>query len=169
LNYARIEEGELEVRCEAVTVTDVLVDIHALIGPQMAAKQLACETIGCEPAVVAMADADRVRQVLLNLVSNAAKFTEPGGHVTLRCDDDRAARVVRIVVADSGRGIAERDLARVFDPFVQVDRHRTHESQQGIGLGLSISRDLARRMGGELSAVSEVGRGSEFTLTLPRG
>ena len=169
LNYARIEEGDIDVRREAVRVHDVLEDLEALIGPQMSAKQLLHDVVGCGEQVVAMADADRVRQVLLNLLSNAVKFTAPGGRITLRCDDDPAARVVRVSVADTGRGIAARDLARIFDPFVQVDRHRTHESQQGIGLGLSISRDLARRMGGDLSATSEVGVGSEFTLELPRG
>jgi signal transduction histidine kinase len=75
---------------------------------------------------------------------------------------------VRLAVRDSGRGIPEDQLTRIFEPFVQVDRHLTHSSQQGVGLGLAISRDLATGMGGSLSAESEVGRGSVFTLTLPR-
>jgi signal transduction histidine kinase len=75
---------------------------------------------------------------------------------------------VRIAVRDTGRGIAADQLARVFDPFVQVDRHLTPTSQQGVGLGLAISRDLATGMGGTLEATSVVGMGSEFTLTLRR-
>ena len=80
---------------------------------------------------------------------------------------DAAAGVVRVRVSDTGRGIAPEQLERIFDPFVQVDRRRTHESQQGVGLGLAISRDLARGMGGDLVAASAPDGGSAFTLTLP--
>jgi signal transduction histidine kinase len=75
---------------------------------------------------------------------------------------------LHVRVRDNGRGIPAEKLKMVFDPFVQIDRHRTDESQQGVGLGLAISRDLARAMGGELSAASVPGEGSTFTLTLPR-
>jgi signal transduction histidine kinase len=78
------------------------------------------------------------------------------------------ARTVAFAVADTGRGIPPDQLERVFEPFVQVDRHRTHASQQGVGLGLAISRDLARGMGGDLMLASVDGAGSTFTLTLPR-
>jgi len=70
-------------------------------------------------------------------------------------------------VGDTGRGIPAEQLGRIFEPFVQVDRHLTHDSQQGVGLGLAISRDLARQMGGDLSAESAEGAGSTFTLSLP--
>jgi signal transduction histidine kinase len=75
---------------------------------------------------------------------------------------------VRVHVTDRGRGIPPDQLERVFEPFVQVDRHRTHESQQGVGLGLAISRELAQGMGGDLTVESTPGVGSTFTLTLPR-
>jgi signal transduction histidine kinase len=114
---------------------------------------------------VARADAEKVRQVLLNLLANAVKFTDAGGRVSLACEAE--AGVVRVRVADTGRGIAPDQLERIFEPFVQVDRHRTHASQQGVGLGLAISRDLARGMGGDLTAESTPGVGSTFTLTLP--
>ena len=113
------------------------------------------------------ADREKLRQVLLNLLTNSVKFTAAGGRVSIACEADASA--VRIVVADSGRGIPADQLTRIFEPFVQVDRHLTHESQQGVGLGLAISRDLVRGMGGSLTATSEVGRGSTFTATLPRG
>jgi signal transduction histidine kinase len=112
------------------------------------------------------ADPEKVRQILLNLLSNALKFTDAPGRVTLACDE-AAAGVVRVRVTDTGRGIAADQLARIFEPFVQVDRHRTQASQQGVGLGLAISRDLARGMGGDLTAESTPGAGSTFTLTLP--
>ena len=113
------------------------------------------------------ADPEKVRQVLLNLLANAVKFTDAGGTVSLLCtaDDDET---VKLTVRDTGRGIPADQLKRVFDPFVQVDRHLTPTSQQGVGLGLAISRDLATGMGGSLEAKSEVGAGSEFTLTLRR-
>jgi signal transduction histidine kinase len=94
------------------------------------------------------------------------KFTERGGRIALSAEPD--GDVVRIHVRDTGRGIPEDQLRRVFDPFVQVDRHLTPTSQQGVGLGLSISRDLALGMGGRLEAESTVGEGSAFTLVLPQ-
>jgi signal transduction histidine kinase len=113
------------------------------------------------------ADPDKLRQILLNLLTNALKFTDPGGRVGLACETDATAGVGRVRVTDSGRGIPPDQLSRIFEPFVQVDRHRTHESQQGVGLGLSISRELAQGMGGDLTVQSTPGVGSTFTLTLP--
>ena len=114
------------------------------------------------------ADADKVRIIVTNLVTNAIKFTEAGGRVSLRVDVVPQLRAVRIHVADTGRGIPADQIERVFEPYVQVDRYSGVGSQQGVGLGLSISRTLARAMGGDLTAASTVGTGSTFTLTLPR-
>lgn len=112
------------------------------------------------------ADPDKLQQILLNLLSNAIKFTAPEGTITVSCDarDDW----VRIHVRDSGVGIPAERHGSIFDPFVQVDRalNRPHE---GVGLGLSISRDLARGMGGTLSVQSGAGEGATFTLQLRRG
>jgi signal transduction histidine kinase len=105
---------------------------------------------------VVRADAEKVRQVLLNLLTNAVKFTATG-RISLACEDDAAAGVVRVRESDTGRGFPPDQAERVFEPFVQVDRHRTHESQQGVGLGLAISRDLARGMGGDIVAESAPG------------
>jgi signal transduction histidine kinase len=112
------------------------------------------------------ADPEKMRQVLLNLLANAVKFTDAGGEVSLSCSSDMHS--VHMSVKDTGRGIAPDQLAHVFDPFVQVDRHLTPMSQQGVGLGLAISRDLALGMGGRLDAKSTLGKGSEFVLTLPK-
>ena len=102
---------------------------------------------------------------MLNLLSNAVKFTEPGGRVALSATADEA--MVRVLVEDTGVGIAPDQLERIFEPFVQVDARFTRP-HEGVGLGLAISRDLARGMGGDLSASSVPGRGARFTLSLPR-
>jgi signal transduction histidine kinase len=132
----------------------------------VSAKSLRFEVGQCDADVAVNVDADKVRQVMVNLLSNAIKFTEAGGALRVWCDVSDAEVALR--VRDTGRGISADELERVFDPFVQVDRHLTPSTHQGIGLGLAISRDLARGMGGTLSAESVVGGGSTFTLTLPR-
>jgi signal transduction histidine kinase len=167
LNFAKLDAGQVEFSMDEVQVSDMLEGLEDLIRPQMNAKGLLYHHGDCVVADTTLrADPEKVRQILLNLLSNAAKFTEPGGEISLSCDVDET--VVRIAVHDNGRGIAADQLARVFDPFVQVDRHLTPQSQQGVGLGLAISRDLASGMAGQLEAESTVDRGSTFTLTLPR-
>jgi hypothetical protein len=111
-----------------------------------------------------MSDPERLQQILLNLITNAVKFTTTGG-VVVDCVEDGA--MVRVRVTDTGPGIGPLDLARVFEPFVQIDPHLTCATQRGVGLGLSISRELARGMGGSLTAESEIGVGSTFMLALP--
>ena len=172
LSFARVEAGRVEYRVEDVRLGPLVADLEALVGPQLAAAGLAYDHDGCGPETperphVARADAEKVRQVLLNLLTNAVKFTDPGGRVALACEHDAAAGVVRVRVSDTGRGIAPDQHARVFEPFVQVDRQQRHASQQGVGLGLAISRNLARGMGGDLTVESTPGVGSTFTLTLP--
>ncbi len=139
---------------------------RALVLPQMLGKTLTLElpALGGEPAAV-HADRDKVQQILLNLLSNATKFTARGGRVTLGWHIE--AQTVSITVSDTGAGIPLERLEAVFEPFVQLGSDRTTVGQ-GTGLGLAISRELARTMGGELTAVSEVGTGSVFTLALPR-
>jgi signal transduction histidine kinase len=167
LNFAKLDSGQVEFRLDDVRVSQVLEGLEDLIRPQMNAKGLLYRDGGCGTEEAVRADPEKVRQILLNLLTNAAKFTDRGGEISLSCDVDE--RGVRIAVHDTGRGIEANQLVRVFDPFVQVDRHLTPLSQQGVGLGLAISRDLANGMGGKLEAESEPGRGSTFTLTLPRG
>jgi signal transduction histidine kinase len=170
LNYAKLEAGRVEYHPADVPAAALVAEVAALVAPQARAKGLALEVVPCPPDLVARADPEKVRQVLLNVLSNAVKFTRGGGRVTLACapapgggpGDRRAA----FTVADTGRGIAADQLARVFEPFVQVDQRLTREAE-GTGLGLAISRDLARGMGGDLAVESAPGVGSTFTLTLP--
>jgi hypothetical protein len=112
------------------------------------------------------ADREKLEQVLVNMLSNATKFTDAPGSVTVRCVAHGS--VVHIEVRDTGIGIPENRLEEIVDPFVQVDAGLTR-AREGTGLGLAISRDLARLMRGELGVASAVGKGSTFTLTLPRG
>jgi signal transduction histidine kinase len=111
------------------------------------------------------ADAERFQQILLNLITNAIKFTPDGGRIDVTCDHESG--VARVRVSDTGVGVRAVDIDRVFEPFVQIDRHLTKATQQGVGLGLSISRELARAMHGDLTLQSAEGTGSTFTLTLP--
>jgi PAS domain S-box-containing protein len=166
LNFAKLEAGHVEFHVDDLPVAPLLDSLEELIRPQVDTKTIAYSQRGPTEELAVRGDAEKVRQVLLNLVTNAVKFTEPGGQICVACEADDHR--VQILVTDTGRGIPEEHLARIFDPFVQVDRERTPRSQQGVGLGLSISRDLARGMGGALTATSAPGRGSTFTLTLPR-
>ena len=166
LNFAKLEAGQVEFHIGAVPLCELLDGLEDLIRPQLAAKSLRYEQKRCDRTVRVRGDPEKVRQILLNLLANAVKFTESGGDIWV--SSDVGEREVQVHVRDTGRGIAPEQLARVFDPFVQVDRHLTPASQQGVGLGLAISLDLAVGMGGNLTARSTLGEGSTFTLTLPR-
>ncbi len=167
LNFARLEAGQIEYRFTNIVLDDVLSAIDAMILPQVDAKGVRYRQQGCDASVTVRADMEKLQQLLLNLLTNAVKFTDAGGSIELIGSADNSW--VELTVRDMGRGIAADQLERVFEPFVQVDRHLTHTSQQGVGLGLAISRDLVRGMGGELRVQSEVGRGSTFAVRLPRG
>ena len=165
LNYARVESGNIDYQLSNVPLDELLATCEALISPQARDRRLALRFSGCSPGLTARADPQKLQQVVLNLLSNAVKFTEPGGMVTLSCEAEDG--VVFIRVRDTGHGILTEQLARIFEPFVQVDARLTR-TQEGVGLGLAISRDLARGMGGDLTVESEIGVGSRFALTLPR-
>jgi PAS domain S-box-containing protein len=164
LDFGRIEAGEVAHEIEPLPLTDAIDAVEPMIQPQAAARQVTIDRRGCSAGVVALADGDKVKQILLNLVSNAVKFTRAGGRITLSCEaaDDH----VTLSVRDTGIGIAADKLESIFEPFVQLGRSLT-TGHEGTGLGLSIARDLARAMGGELSVESTPGEGSVFRLTLP--
>ncbi|MDQ4079938.1 MAG: HAMP domain-containing histidine kinase [Gemmatimonadota bacterium] len=165
LTFATAEAGALTVSLESISLESVLSRVEAMVAPQY---QRAGIDYVREPGVVApnvRADRDRLQQILLNLLGNASKFTPSGGRVTVRCrgEGDRVA----IAVADTGRGIPADRLSQIFEPFVQVHREVDARNQKGLGLGLAISRDLARAMGGDIHVESEVGKGSTFTVFFP--
>ena len=173
LNFARLTSGHVEYETERVPLggaRGVLSDIRALVAVQAAARGVTIQEDAVDGSLVLLADAEKVRMIVVNLVTNAIKFTEPGGTIALSCTADPAGpgAMVHLRVADTGRGIAADQFERVFEAFVQVNRHHSQGSQQGVGLGLAISRQLARAMGGELQLESTLGIGSTFTLSLPR-
>ncbi|HEX6588145.1 MAG TPA: ATP-binding protein, partial [Longimicrobiales bacterium] len=163
LQFAKVEAGRLEYRISDLPVDDVIVGVVGMLEPQAHARGLEL-THSCNSGLTVRADQDRLQQILINLVGNAIKFTDPGGKVQVECDPGRDRAVVR--VRDTGHGIPAEELDSIFDPFVQV-RSTRGDTPQGVGLGLAISRDLARAMGGDLTVTSRVGAGSTFTLTVP--
>ncbi|HYD54730.1 MAG TPA: GAF domain-containing protein [Gemmatimonadaceae bacterium] len=165
LNFAKLEAGRIDYEMVDVPLRALVAGLEVLIGPQLRGRGLEyrCDTRDGE--VRARADVEKVRQILLNLLSNAVKFTPAGGEIQVRTGADQGQVVIE--VRDTGVGIPRDKLDDIFAPFVQIARglSSTHE---GTGLGLAISRDLARGMGGELTAESEVGVGSVFRLVLGR-
>jgi signal transduction histidine kinase len=168
LNFARLEAGRVDITMSDVPVDDVLSEAETLVAPQLRARGLRFEVQHSSQhdgaGLRARADRDKLQQILVNLLNNACKFTPPGGNVTLT--RDRVDGHVRIHVADTGRGISPSRQREIFEPFVQVDRHLTSDGDQGIGLGLAISRELARAMSGDLTVESEEGQGAKFTIAL---
>jgi signal transduction histidine kinase len=166
LNFARLEAGQVEIDLTQVSVNGLLSDVEQLMAPQFSTRGLVYDGSDCDSSLAVRADAEKMRQIVLNLLTNAVKFTDAGGRVTVSCRGRDDVGEVRIT--DTGRGIPAEKLESIFEPFVQVDRHLTQSSNQGVGLGLAISRDLAQAMGGDITVESRVGVGSTFTLTLPR-
>jgi signal transduction histidine kinase len=178
LGYARLESGRVEYDVRPVRVVDVVADVLPMVESQLAAKGIAFAIQLAEPAAerptgveatVVLADREKLAQVLINLLSNAAKFTPAGGRVTISVDGvtTRGGDVVQLRVTDTGIGIPADKLEAIFEPFVQV-RGPYMPGAGGTGLGLAISRDLARGMGADLRAESVEGEGSSFVVTLRR-
>jgi PAS domain S-box-containing protein len=167
LNYAKVDAGAVHYAVEELPLGEVLATCEALIAPQVRSRMLEFRYAGCPASLTVRGDREKVQQVVLNLLSNAVKFTEPGGRLTMECATAGEHRVL-VRVTDTGHGIAAERLESVFQPFVQVDTTLTRQ-HEGVGLGLAISRDLARGMGGDLTASSVLGAGSTFELSLPRG
>ena len=164
LNFTRLEAGRVEYNIANVSIRQALDTLETLVSFQLSAKHLRFTREEHPECGMVRADPDKLQQVLVNLMSNAIKFSPEGGAVRIVGElvDDR----VVIAVQDTGIGIARDRIEQVFAPFVQIDR-RLNTPNDGVGLGLAISRDLARGMGGDLTAESEPGEGSKFLLTLP--
>jgi signal transduction histidine kinase len=164
LAFAKIEAGRIHLDIARVDVGDVVAAAIGLTEMQAERRGL---TLAAQPpseGIEVTADRERVIQILVNLLTNALKFTNAGSVTVDWRSDEQTAHVD---VRDTGRGIPTDKLASIFEPFVQAGRSE-EEQQQGVGLGLATSRELARAMGGDLTVASTVGQGSTFTLTLPR-
>jgi signal transduction histidine kinase len=141
----------------------MLESLETVIEPELRRKELTFTHDACDPALSVRADLGKLRQILLNLLANAVKFTGDGGRIGMGTARERDR--IRIWVSDTGIGIPSDQLERVFEPFYQVDRGMTR-NYPGIGLGLAIARDFARAMGGELRMESELGKGSTASVEL---
>ena len=177
LDLAKVEAGRLQVSSRPASAAGTLSGAVALVQPQAEARNLDLQLHPVpEPAPIYRGDDERARQILVNLLSNAVKFTAPGGRIMVKIESsqspDPEAKLqskrsyVSFRVTDTGRGIPEEKLLSIFDPFVQAESGHSR-SREGSGLGLTISRRLARLMGGDLTVQSQVEKGSTFTLWLP--
>ncbi len=163
LELSRLETGTISLNMEDFSVVDLLTEVRQRLTPAGDDKGIAVELDVQEGLSPARADVKRIEQVVMNLLHNAIKFTEPGGRVTLRAR--RQGRGVQIDVVDTGVGMNPAEAQRIFERFYKVDKGRSRVG--GAGLGLAIARHLLELHGSGLQVVSEVGRGSRFTFALP--
>lgn len=171
LEFAQLESGRVRLQLQTTAVAGALARAAALLGVQVADAGLTLVSEPCPADAMVNADPDKLQQILLNLLTNAIKFTPAGGTIASGCrvDDDR----VQMYVRDTGVGIAPEHLHEIFAPFVQIDQHQpatappTTIAIRGVGLGLAISRELARAMEGDIRAESTPGKGSTFVIELP--
>ena len=167
LSFARIERGDISVKVVSMDLNRAIKHLGATIEPQTETRGLTFQYIPCQDALFVLADAERLEQIVINLLGNSVKFTSTGGSITLSCGVDAGnPGMAHIQVRDTGMGIPADKLMSIFDPFTQLDLH--HDKREGVGLGLAISRKLARLMGGDIVAESTIGKGSVLTISLPR-
>jgi signal transduction histidine kinase len=164
LGFTRLEAGRLALSVQPVIVYDAIVGLESMLQLEMQKKRLTFDCRVPDLRLTALADPDKLRQILLNLVANGVKFTPDGGRITVGVD--REGDRIRVSVSDTGIGIPSDQLVNVFEPFFQVDRGPKRK-YPGMGLGLAIARDLARAMNGELWLESTPGVGSTAWLVLP--
>ena len=165
LVFTQLDAHQVAIDLQDVPVDDLMRDAETMVEPQIRARGIDYSYIASHPGLVIRADREKTQQIVLNLLTNAAKYTNPGGRLTTSCETRNGS--VHVCVTDTGAGIPDSMLSHIFEPFVQLDR-RLNQPREGVGLGLTISRDLARAMGGDLFVESTVGVGSTFTLVLPR-
>jgi PAS domain S-box-containing protein len=176
LDFSRMEAGEMRVSLQPARASHSVHGAVQLVVPQAEAKAISIAD-HCASDASFVGDSDRLRQILVNLIGNAVKFTAQGGRVSVRCETVQSQHLpgtewtgpwLVVQVQDTGVGIPEEIQGSMFDPFVQADPAHTRR-ESGTGLGLTISRKLARLMGGDVTVRSAPGKGSCFTVWLPQG
>jgi signal transduction histidine kinase len=165
LDFSKLEAGAVRLDIRTLRVAQIVGSLEPLIGSLFHSKGVDYTVDDCDASLRMSGDAERITQICINLLSNALKATNTGGSVSVTCDCDDES--VSIHVRDTGVGIPEDRIEAVFSPFTQLGR-ALNSPDTGVGLGLAISRELARAMSGDVTVVSEVGVGSTFTLRLPR-
>lgn len=168
LDLTRIEAGRLDIQAETLAVAGLAAESVEMLRPLAAEKDIALSWSVENEGLTVLADDRSLRQILINLLGNAVKFTPPGGEVACRARARRDGSV-EITVTDTGIGIGAADLPRVLEPFMQVGAAQTEGQKPGTGLGLPLARKLAELMGGTLDIESEPGRGTAVTVVLPAG
>jgi two-component system sensor histidine kinase/response regulator len=163
LNLARLKEAQGTSRKEIVSIGEILTDVLGLHEPEAEGKQIELH-LEMGPCPTCLADAAHIKELWTNLVSNAIKYTPPGGQVTIRLFGGNGLVIGE--VADTGIGIAKKDLPRLFEEFFRTDEAKAF-AQHGTGLGLSIARQIVLECGGDISVESEPGQGTRFTFRLP--
>ncbi len=164
LTFAKSESGRIPVTLEPTPVDDAIAAASFVVEPMLSANGTTLEILPSTAGLAVVADRERLQQILVNLLSNASKFGAPGQKVSVSAKVRE--HLVAIAIQDKGQGIDNDKLEAIFEPFMQLSSGLTRTSD-GSGLGLSISRELARLMGGDVTAASTPGDGSTFTLTLP--
>ena len=164
LTFVRLGSGRVFYAIADVNACEAVQHAIELVEPLFEQKGLVYDGVVGDLSVVARADPDRVTQILVNLLSNAIKFTPKGGHVGAHCSS--SGGIVALLVSDTGIGIAPDKHEAIFEPFLQL-KEGLSDRETGVGLGLAISRDLARAMDGDLTVESAEGKGARFTLLLP--
>ena len=167
LDAVHLESRSLKLSPQAVDVAELIAQAKSYVTVRAELAQIDISAITCPAGVVAEADPDRTRQIFVNLMNNAVKFTDGGGSVGVDVAFDRGD-YIDVTVWDTGVGIPADQLDRIFESFHQVGAGVMTTPREGTGLGLTISRQLARMMGGDVSVESRLGRGSRFTLRLPK-
>ena len=165
LTFSQLEAGTETLTLADVSLESVLHEVQSLVRPQLDAKELEFVYRGTGAAELVTADEGKLKRIMVNLLTNAIKFTPRYGHVTLAARVDGSHIV--IAVQDTGVGIATDRIDTIFEPFVQLPGQKAM-NPDGVGLGLSIGRRLARAMNGSLTATSAPGEGTSFELALPR-
>ena len=166
LDVSKIEVGELELQLQTINTEDVCQASLRFVRSMAQTKQLKLLSVLDYNATVLQADKRRLKQILVNLLTNAVKFTPEGGQVKLEMMGDKENKVIRFVISDTGIGIAQEELARIFAPFSQGDSALSY-TQEGTGLGLALVAHLTEMHGGSVTVESHVNQGSSFTIALP--
>jgi signal transduction histidine kinase/CheY-like chemotaxis protein len=165
IDIARIESGEFSLSVEPVLVPLLVEEACQLMAPLAAERSITVTHECSHPELAARADRQRMSQILVNLISNAIKYNRFGGSIRITCQP-AGPSLVTLVVADTGPGLSETDLRRIFVPFDRLGAERT--GIEGTGIGLPLAQAFAKAMAGELTASSTPGEGAAFTVTLPR-
>jgi two-component system, OmpR family, phosphate regulon sensor histidine kinase PhoR len=163
LDVSRIEAGKMKLKREKIALGPLVDEVIAGNSREISAKRLTFKKYIPDDIVLLWADKDKFTQVVINLVSNAIKYTPDGGKVAIKLA--RAGKNIRFEISNSGPGISKENIAKLFDKFERI----TAEKQEGTGLGLSITKDIIELHKGKIWAESAPGRGAKFIFTLPAG